>query len=263
MAFDPGDDSPENSLPPRVSNLEPPETSLQPPALTQRAVALLEVLLCSDYATQAALGATFAALGYRPFGASGQLSVGFVATLSLMDTALLVGLMLFFLYAHGERPREIFLGPRPVAREVSFGMPLIFAALAIGIAVLATIQHYAPSLHTVEHNPLQDLISRPRDAWLFAFVVIVAGGVREELQRAFLLHRFEQWLGGATVGVFVASVAFGAGHLLQGVDAAVATGLLGAFWGVVYLRRRSVVAPMVSHSGFDLLQIVQVFVVGR
>ncbi len=209
MPFDSGDDSPESSLSPRVSSAPSRRrpTSSQP-ALTHRAVALLEVLLCSDYATQAALGATFAAFGYRPFGASGQLSVGFVATLSLMDTALLVGLMLFFLYAHGERPREIFLGSRSVAGEVSFGMPLIFAALAIGIAVLATIQHYAPSLHTVEHNPLQDLISRPRDAWLFAFVVIVAGGVREELQRAFLLHRFEQWLGGATVGVFVAEPGF-------------------------------------------------------
>jgi membrane protease YdiL (CAAX protease family) len=57
-------------------------------------------------------------------------------------------------------------------------------------------------------------------------------------------------------------VAFGAGHLLQGIDAALATGLLGAFWGAVYLRRRSCVAPMVSHAGFDLLQIVQ-YIVGR
>jgi membrane protease YdiL (CAAX protease family) len=39
--------------------------------------------------------------------------------------------------------------------------------------------------------------------------------------------------------------------------------LLGAFWGMVYLRRRSTVAPMVSHAGFDLLQIVQVIAVGR
>jgi NhaP-type Na+/H+ and K+/H+ antiporter len=61
----------------------------------------------------------------------------------------------------------------------------------------------------------------------------------------------------STVGVIVTSVAFGAGHLLQGYDAAIATGLLGALWGVVYLRRRSAVAPMVSHAGFDLLQIVQ------
>jgi membrane protease YdiL (CAAX protease family) len=226
-------------------------------------VALLEVLLCSDYATQAALGASFAALGYGPYNANGQLSVGFVAALSLLDTALLVGLMVFFLYAHGEGPRAVFLGSRPLAREASVGAPLILVALVIGVAVLATIQRYAPSFHTVEHNPLQDLIRRPRDAWLFAFVVVAAGGVREELQRAFLLHRFEHWLGGATVGVVVASLAFGAGHVLQGVDAAVATGLLGAFWGVVYLRRRSVIAPMVSHSGFNLVQIVQLLVLGR
>jgi membrane protease YdiL (CAAX protease family) len=87
--------------------------------------------------------------------------------------------------------------------------------------------------------------------------VLVAGGVREEIQRAFLLHRFEVWLGGGAVGVMVTSVAFGAGHLLQGYDVAIVTGLLGAFWGVVYLRRRSAVAPMVSHAGFDLLQILQ------
>ena len=43
----------------------------------------------------------------------------------------------------------------------------------------------------------------------------------------------------------------------------VATALLGAFWAVVYLRRRSVVAPMVSHAGFDLLQIVQFLALGR
>ena len=39
-------------------------------------------------------------------------------------------------------------------------------------------------------------------------------------------------------------------------DAGIATGLLGAFWGFVYLRRRSAIAPIVSHAGFDLLQIL-------
>ena len=65
------------------------------------------------------------------------------------------------------------------------------------------------------------------------------------------------------VGVILGSAAFGAGHLLQGKDAAIATGALGAFWGVVYLRRRSVIAPVVSHSGFNLLQIAQFLVLGR
>jgi membrane protease YdiL (CAAX protease family) len=162
-----------------------------------------------------------------------------------------------FLHAHGESVREVIVGPPRVADEMVAGIPLILAALGIAIVVLFAIQHLAPYLHTVEKNPLQALLRSPRDAWLFALVVVVAGGVREEIQRAFLLRRFDQWLGGGGVGVIVTSAAFGAGHLLQGIDAAIATGLLGAFWGVVYLRRRSAIAPIVSHSGFDLLQIVQ------
>lgn len=256
MSYDPSGD-------PLASSLKPLVPASDPPSVVQRAVAFLEVLLCSDYPTQAALGATLAAFGFGPFGANGELRVAFVVTLSLVDTVLLVGLMLFFLYAHGERPRDVFLGRRPPASEASLGAPLILVALAIAMTILALIQRYAPSLHTVEHNPLQDLIRTPRNAWLFALVVVVAGGVREELQRAFLLHRFERWLGGATVGLVAVSLAFATGHLLQGADAAIATGTLGAFWGFVYLRRRSVIAPVVSHSGFNLVQIIQFVAVGK
>jgi membrane protease YdiL (CAAX protease family) len=101
------------------------------------------------------------------------------------------------------------------------------------------------------------MLRRPRDAGLFAVVVVIAGGVREEIQRAFILHRFDEWLGGAYVGVVVWSLAFGFGHLLQGYDVAIATALMGAFWAIVYVRRRSVVAPLVSHSGFNLLELAQ------
>jgi membrane protease YdiL (CAAX protease family) len=227
-----------------------------------RAAALLEVLVCSDYPTQIALAWMFAALGYGPL-AGQPLSVGYVAVLSLTDTMILLALIAMFLSAHGERAREVFLGARSPSREALVGLPLTFMALILGVVVLAAIQQVAPWLHTVEHNPLQELLQTPRDAAVFAVVVVVAGGIREELQRAFLLRRFEQWLGGARVGVVVTSVAFGAGHFVQGADAAIATGLLGAFWSVIYLRRRSAVAPVVSHAGFNLLQLVQFFVLGQ
>jgi membrane protease YdiL (CAAX protease family) len=140
---------------------------------------------------------------------------------------------------------------------------MTFVTFAIAAVVLVTIRSVAPWLHTVAENPLQDIIRTPGNAAVFAVVVVLAGGVREELQRAFLIHRFERWLGGSAVGVAVASAAFGAGHLLQGADAAIATGMLGAFWAIIYLRRRSAVAPMVSHSGFNLLQLAQFVVVGK
>lgn len=255
-------------LPDPVESLDPtlqaPIAPVRPrPSPIARAIVLLEVIICSDYPTQLALSAAFAPFGLTAMGPDGALHIGFVVALSLIDTALLVGLILIFLYAHGERPRDIFLGRRKIATEAARGVPMILTAILIGITVLGSIQHFAPWLHTVANNPLRELIKSPRDAWLFALVVLVAGGVREEIQRAFLLHRFEVWLGGRTVGIIVASTAFGAGHLVQGVDAVIATGLLGAFWGIVYLRRRSVVAPMVSHAGFDLLQIGQFLLGGH
>jgi membrane protease YdiL (CAAX protease family) len=234
-----------------------PDVSDRAIPIAARIVALIEVLLCSDLVTQFAIGGTLTALGYQARTPNGQLSLGYVVALSLGDAVLLIGLILALLYAHGERPRQVLLGPRPVIAEGVFGLWLLPITLGIAFVVIFSVRRFAPSLHNVELNPLQGLLGSPRDAWWFALVVVVAGGIREEIQRAFLLRRFEVWLGGASVGLVVTSIAFGAGHFdLQGVDAGIATGLLGAFWGFVYLRRRSAIAPMVSHAGFDLLQIV-------
>jgi membrane protease YdiL (CAAX protease family) len=220
------------------------------------------VLLCSGFPTQLAIAATYVATGHPAVSPAGGLATAYVVIVSLVDTVAVVGLVLIFLLAHGERPRDVLVGSRPLLSEAAAGLLLVPVTIAIAAAVLLATQRYAPWLHTVEHNPLQDVLQSPRDAWLFVVVVIFAGGVREEIQRAFILHRFDVWLGGTTIGLIVTSVAFGAGHLPQGADAVIATGLLGLLWGAVYLRRRSAVAPMVSHAGFDILQIVQ-FLISR
>jgi membrane protease YdiL (CAAX protease family) len=213
--------------------------------------------------TQVALATTLAAHGVAQQNPDGGLNVAYIAALSLVDAILLLALIVFFLRAHGESAREVFFGRRSIAGEARLGLPLSFAALAIAFAAILLIHQFAPWLRTQERNPLEDLLARPQDAAVMAVVLVVAGGIREEVQRAFLLRRFEQWLGGPFVGVIVASVGFGAGHYVQGRDVAVVTGLLGVFWAVIYLRRRSIVAPVVSHSGFNLLQLGQFLLVGR
>lgn len=233
------------------------------PTPADRVLAAVEVVLCSDYPTQLLVAWMLAVLGFRPANGDGTLNLPFVVWLSLLDTVLLIGLIVMFLRARGERPRDVFLGAKPVLGEVRHGVPMILTAFLIAVVVLVSVRWLMPSLHSVPENPLRDLVRTPLSAALFAIVVVVAGGVREELQRAFLMHRFERWLGGPVVGVVVASVAFGLGHGLQGYDATIATGLLGAYWAVVYLRRRSVVAPVVSHSGFNLLQLAQLLVIGQ
>ena len=86
--------------------------------------------------------------------------------------------------------------------------------------------------------------------------------MREEIQRGFVLRRFEQYLGGGAVGLVVFSALFGLGHLEQGRDVALATAVLGAFWGAIFLRRRSITGPMVGHAGFNLAQVVKFLTFG-
>jgi membrane protease YdiL (CAAX protease family) len=46
-------------------------------------------------------------------------------------------------------------------------------------------------------------------------------------------------------------------HGIQGWDAMIVTGCLGAFWAAMYLTRRSTIGPISSHALFDTLQILR------
>jgi membrane protease YdiL (CAAX protease family) len=222
-----------------------------------RVSALVEVLLASDVPTQLLIMQVLLFLGVRPIDETGRLSLTYVWLLSMLDAALLIGLILLLLLRHRESPAAVFVGSRSPIREALLGFVLMPAFFFLSTGMLVLFQRLAPWLHNVPENPLGDLIRTPGDAALFGIVAVFAGGVREEIQRAFILHRFEQSLGGGLVGVVVFSVAFGAGHLIQGRDVAIITATLGAIWGVMYLRRRSVVAPAISHSAFNIAQIMQ------
>jgi membrane protease YdiL (CAAX protease family) len=199
------------------------------------------------------------AAGVSPIRADGALSARFVFALTLADTAILLSLIFLFLLRRGESPRRVLLGDRPVVREGAAGVLSLPVAFAIVMLVSVLVRQFAPSLHNVPENPLRGFLGTQSGFLMFLFVVIVAGGVREELQRAFLLHRFRGDLGQPWMGVFITSLAFGMGHTLQGLDAAIVTGSLGALWGVMYLVRGSAVASMVSHSLFNSTELLRVF----
>ena len=216
--------------------------------------------VCSGFPTQIVLAILFRAAGLADVTEDGLISLPFVAVVSLADTALLVGLMLWFLQASGQTPAQLWMGNRLPLPEIVRGVlltPIILAG--VGLLLLA-IQQWAPQLHSVPVNPLEALARRgPLEAATLGVVAVVAGAIREELQRAFLIDRFERHVGPVWVGVVVLSVLFGLGHLLQGWDAAIATGVLGACWAAIYVKRRSIVMPLVSHALFNSLEIVRMF----
>ena len=241
-----------------VSAVELEPLRQQLTAWQQRLLALLEVLLCSSLPTQLVIASILAAVGVAP-RIGDQLSITFVFLLSLTDTVVLIALMVGLTRAHGDSPWLLWRGRAPLAGEIVVGLMLVPVAVFMVAILIGMIRTFVPGLHNVPENPLEALATGGAGgAAMFGVVAIVAGGIREELQRAFLLQRFERHLGGATVGVIVLSTAFGLGHALQGWDAAIATGTLGAFWAILYLRRRSSVAPIISHAGFNSIEVFRV-----
>jgi hypothetical protein len=161
-------------------------------------MALLEMALCSSLPTQLAIGWGLRLAGWSPVDGQGNLQLGFVTVLTLLDTVALVWLMVTLLRASGQHPSALWLGTRPVAGEVVKGilhMPVVFA---IAATLLLTIRALTPDLHNVDVNPFEALAGdTASQAVMLLLVAIVGGGVREELQRAFLLDRFERYLGPA------------------------------------------------------------------
>jgi membrane protease YdiL (CAAX protease family) len=244
---------------------ETPEPAVSPPATTPPplptplhwSLALFQVIAASGFPTQVLVaGVLILAMGMAPYSSDG-LSLEFIATVSFIDTALVALLILVFLRLGGESSHDVFFGGRPFLPEFWRGLlfvPVVFFALT---AVVAGLRYIAPWLQTVPDNPLAAFMQNPFDAAIFAVVVVLAGGVREELQRGFILHRSGQSLGGAWIGNLAFGLLFGVLHIDQGVDVALAIGLMGIGWGAVYIRRRSVVASMVNHAGFNSAMVLQ------
>ena len=198
--------------------------------------------------------------GMTPLSNEG-LSLEFIATVSFLDTALVAVLIRVFLVLSGETSRDVYLGRRPVLGEIGRGLALVPVTFLLVVGLVSAVRAIAPWLHNVKVSPLEAFMRNPLDAAIFMVVVVLAGGVREELQRGFILHRFGQSLGGMWVGNLTFGVAFGLLHFDQGWDIAIVIGLLGLAWGAFFIRRGSVMMSVANHAGFNAAQVLQQVIV--
>ena len=103
-----------------MDSTDSPAARTEPHALAAaRASAVLEILLCSGIPSQLALAYMFALAGFTPL-VGGRLSLAYITTLLLLDATMLIALIFWLLRRHGERPRDVFLGARPIGPEISW-----------------------------------------------------------------------------------------------------------------------------------------------
>jgi len=178
-----------------------------------------------------------------------------IAIFLLVESAITFLILLMITRAHREAFRN--LGLRMIRWKSDFliGIGLAILLLVINFGVAFIFQHYLPK-YSLEKNPLTAIIHTPQQLALFIFAALIAGGIKEELQRAFILNRFGRYLGGTSLGLILWSLAFGAGHYVQGVQGITIATIYGFLFGVIYLLRGSLIAPIVAHSAYDTLALL-------
>jgi membrane protease YdiL (CAAX protease family) len=174
----------------------------------------------------------------------------------LLESAIMLLFLLAILRMHGETISG--LGLRWIRWRTNF-----FIGLGLAICLVAVLNPFIAIFFKVflpaycnEINPLTGSIKTPLQLILFIITALLAGGLKEELQRAFILRRFRRYLGGAGLGLLLWSLAFGAGHHVQGVQGIVVATILGFIFGLLYLIRGSLIGPIVAHATYDTLALL-------
>ena len=222
-------------------------------AWMDRLQALLEVLLLSGL-----VSSFFAALPFTAIHGGPLLSVADARTISafiLLEASIALLLMLLVLRMHGESFRDLGLRRDRWKSHVAFGLALVPILFLANALIAAGFRIFLPK-YFLERNPLIDMIRTRRDLVFFLCSALYAGGFKEELQRAFILTRFRGHLGGVRVGLVIWSLAFGAGHYVQGLQGIVVASVYGMLFGILYIARGSLIAPMVAHALYDVLALL-------
>ena len=187
----------------------------------------------------------------------GQLPFPLVAVATISRDVGLVALIFFFLNRNGERPAAIGWTARRAGREIAIGAGL-FVPLFIGAQVLERFLRSAGLSGPPATGP--DLVPQPDPIDLLLAIVLVAVvAVSEEIIfRGYLLLRFSNLLRGLGGAALLSATVFSLGHGYEGAAGVITVGATGWMLALVYLWRRSLVAPIVMHFLLDFVAIVLV-----
>ncbi len=210
--------------------------------------ALLEVLLLSGLFSSMVAAVPFTLTSHR--GSSLLHDARLVACFLILEASITLVLLAVVMKLHGESLRDFGLRWKEFRTNCLIGLAVVPVLFMINLLIAEIFRVFFPNQYS-EHNPLVELIRTRQDLLLFILSGLYAGGIKEELQRAFILTRFKTHLGGAITGLILWSLVFGAGHYLQGMQGVAAATAFGMLFGIIYLARGNLIPPMVAHGLYD------------
>jgi membrane protease YdiL (CAAX protease family) len=185
----------------------------------------------------------------------GDMSFVLTAVSTILRDLALVSLILFFLWRNRESIRSLGWTLKNGWKEVALGIGL-FVPVTFGTAwldrFLQTVGLSAPATPQPSF-----LAAAGLGEFILAFVLVVIVAVAEEtIFRGYLILRFGAIAGSRTVAVLVSTVIFSLGHGYEGTAGVITVGVLGLTFALVYVWRKSLVAPIVMHFLQDFISII-------
>jgi membrane protease YdiL (CAAX protease family) len=184
-----------------------------------------------------------------------------VAISTILGDLALVSLVIYFLWRNGEPVGEVGWVRRQWGQEAAWGV-LLFLPAVSSINVLERALH-AAGFSAPSSLPSYLSVSSPGGAALAFVLVIVVAVVEETIFRGYLISRLRTATGRTGAAVLLSSAIFSLGHGYEGTAGMVSVLALGVILALVYLWRRSLVAPIVMHFLTDFTSIVLAALSGR
>jgi membrane protease YdiL (CAAX protease family) len=187
---------------------------------------------------------------------SGHSNLGFKtgAAFSILNDLGLISLIFYFIWRNREPLYSIGLTRHHFPKEVFWGL-VLFIPIMYGTNLLSSALQSAGFSAPAKLPSF--LVAKGHAGLMLAVVlVIVVAFVEETIFRGYLIRRFNSVSRQPWLAVVLSAVIFSIGHGYEGMAGVISIFALGVVLAVVYLWRKSLIAPMTIHFCIDFSSIV-------
>jgi membrane protease YdiL (CAAX protease family) len=214
-----------------------------------RREALLEVLVFLFLIVPSMVLSFF--LGRR----EGRVSFVFLAVATILRDLSLVGLVLFFAWRNGEPVRRLGWRHEGLDRELLLGF-VLYLPFVFVVGAAAQLFSAAGLSAPAEPGPSFFKIGGQWELVLAVAMVVVVAISEETIFRGYLMLRLRTVTGSTAAAVLLSAVIFALGHGYEGPLGVATVGVMGLVFSLIYLWRKSLVAPIVLHFLQNFIAIV-------
>ena len=167
----------------------------------------------------------------------------------------LVFLILFFLWRNREGVSEIGWKFKNRWTDVVIGVAVFFPFF-LGSSLLDQQLQDLGLSNPSKPLPLSSATISPLEILIAFVLVVVVAWSEETIFRGYLILRFKTITESPLAAVVLSAFVFSLGHGYEGSAGVITVGFMGVVFGLVYLWRKSLIAPMVIHFLQDFCTIL-------